>query len=51
MIVESSALVGAVDANGKSIFLGKSFTGFSNEEEKAVDGVKVSYLMVCRTRG
>lgn len=28
-----SALVGAVDASGKSIFAGKSFTGFSNAEE------------------
>jgi len=36
-----AALVGAVDANGKSIFLGKSFTGFSNEEERAVDGIKL----------
>jgi len=35
-----AALVGAVDANNKSIFLGRSFTGFSNAEEEAVDGVK-----------
>jgi len=35
-----AALIGAVDANGKSIFLGKNFTGFSNKEEEAVDGVK-----------
>jgi len=35
-----AALVGAVDTNGKSIFSGRSFTGFSNAEEKAVDGDK-----------
>jgi len=38
-------LVGAVDADGKSIFQGKSFTGFSNAEEAAVDGEKVSNLI------
>ena len=31
-----SALVGATDANGKSIFAGKEATGFSNAEEEAV---------------
>jgi len=36
----SAALVEAVDTNGKSIFLGKSFTGFSNKEEEAVQRVK-----------
>lgn len=31
----SSALVQGKDSNGKSIFAGKRFTGFSNAEEKA----------------
>ena len=31
----SSALVQGKDSNGKSIFEGKRFTGFSNAEEKA----------------
>ncbi|KAF8974301.1 ThiJ/PfpI [Flammula alnicola] len=35
-----SALVGAVDASGKSIFAGRNATGFSNAEEIAVDKVK-----------
>jgi len=35
-----SALVGAIDVNGKSIFLGKSFTGFSNKEEEIIQKVK-----------
>lgn len=35
-----SALVLARDAEGKSIFEGRKFTGFSNEEEKA-DGLPV----------
>jgi len=34
-----AALVQAVDASGKSIFLNKSFTGFSNKEEEAVHGL------------
>jgi len=36
----TAALVGAVDAEGKSIFLGRSFTGFSNAEEIAINAVK-----------
>ncbi|PPR05643.1 hypothetical protein CVT24_002869 [Panaeolus cyanescens] len=41
-----AALVGGVDANGKSIFEGRSFTGFSNAEEQAVDQVKaVPFLL------
>ncbi|KAJ7775632.1 ThiJ/PfpI [Mycena maculata] len=36
----SAALVGATDAQGKSIFAGKSATGFSNAEEIAIDKVK-----------
>jgi len=35
-----AALVGATDANGKSIFAGKAVTGFSNAEETQVDKVK-----------
>ncbi|KAJ7744495.1 ThiJ/PfpI [Mycena maculata] len=35
-----AALVGATDAQGKSIFAGKSATGFSNAEETAVGKVK-----------
>ncbi|KAL0949773.1 hypothetical protein HGRIS_009812 [Hohenbuehelia grisea] len=35
-----AALVGGVDASGKSIFAGKSFTGFSNTEEEIVGKVK-----------
>lgn len=34
------ALVGATDANGKSIFVGKPFTGFSNVEEEQVNMVQ-----------
>ncbi|KAH7908496.1 class I glutamine amidotransferase-like protein [Hygrophoropsis aurantiaca] len=34
-----AALVGATDGDGKSIFAGKPFTGFSNAEERAVDKV------------
>jgi len=40
------ALVGVVDASGKSIFAGKRFTGFSNAEEESVGKVKV-YVPVC----
>ena len=32
--------MGAVDANGESIFKGRAATGFSNAEEIAVDKVK-----------
>lgn len=39
-----SALVGATDASGKSIFAGKPCTGFSNAEEEAIDKVKVSII-------
>ncbi|KAF9482438.1 ThiJ/PfpI [Pholiota conissans] len=35
-----AALVGAVDASGKSIFAGRKFTGFSDAEEVSVDKVK-----------
>ncbi|KIP07699.1 hypothetical protein PHLGIDRAFT_105298, partial [Phlebiopsis gigantea 11061_1 CR5-6] len=35
-----AALVGAVDAQGVSIFKGRTATGFSNSEEVAVDKVK-----------
>lgn len=35
-----SALVKAVDSDGKSIFSGKSFTGFSNVEEELFGTVK-----------
>jgi hypothetical protein len=35
------ALIGAADADGKSIFSGKGATGFSNTEEEAVGMVKV----------
>ena len=36
------ALIGATDANGKSIFSGRAATGFSNTEEEAVGMVSVS---------
>lgn len=36
-----AALVGATDAEGKSIFAGKAATGFSNAEETQVGKVKV----------
>ncbi|KAJ7591895.1 class I glutamine amidotransferase-like protein [Mycena floridula] len=35
----TAALSEATDSQGKSIFVGKSFTGFSNAEEKAVNAV------------
>ena len=41
MIKILRALVGAVDAAGKSIFAGKRFTGFSNAEEDAIGDRKV----------
>lgn len=44
------ALVGATDANGKSIFVGKAFTGFSNVEEEQVNMVQVSILYMFSTR-
>ncbi|KIK59505.1 hypothetical protein GYMLUDRAFT_669460 [Collybiopsis luxurians FD-317 M1] len=37
----TAALVGATTADGKSIFAGKEFTGFSNLEEEAVGGVEI----------
>ncbi|KAJ7095332.1 ThiJ/PfpI [Mycena belliarum] len=41
-----AALVGAIDAQGKSIFAGKSATGFSNAEETAVGKLKdVPFLL------
>ncbi|KAF9055152.1 ThiJ/PfpI [Hymenopellis radicata] len=41
-----AALLNAVDAEGKSIFAGKEFTGFSNVEEVQVDAVKaVPFLL------
>lgn len=41
-----AALVGGVDASGKSIFAGRNATGFSNQEEIAVDTVKeVPFLL------
>ena len=39
--IPDRALVGGVDASGKSIFAGRNATGFSNQEEIAVDKVKV----------
>jgi len=36
-----SALVGAKDAAGRSIFEGRKFTGFSNAEEELGGGTKV----------
>ncbi|KAH8834790.1 class I glutamine amidotransferase-like protein [Flagelloscypha sp. PMI_526] len=35
-----AALVGAIDSSGTSIFKGRNFTGFSNEEEEQVQKVK-----------
>jgi len=35
----SAALVGGVDAEGKSIFAGRTATGFTNEEEILIDKV------------
>jgi len=41
-----AALTGAVDASGKSIFAGRTATGFSNEEEIQIDKVKdVPFLL------
>lgn len=40
--VFGSALVGGVDAQGQSIFAGKTFTGFSNDEENQAGKVAVS---------
>ncbi|KIJ56855.1 hypothetical protein M422DRAFT_40431 [Sphaerobolus stellatus SS14] len=36
-----AALVGVTDSNGKSIFAGRNATGFSNAEEKILDGVEL----------
>ncbi|KJA26641.1 hypothetical protein HYPSUDRAFT_132546 [Hypholoma sublateritium FD-334 SS-4] len=42
----TAALVGGVDAEGKSILLGRNATGFSNAEEIAIDAVKaVPFLL------
>ncbi|KAJ7281857.1 class I glutamine amidotransferase-like protein [Mycena rebaudengoi] len=41
-----AALVGATDAAGKSIFAGKSFTGFSNAEEEMSGGKTVPLACV-----
>ncbi|KAI0685022.1 ThiJ/PfpI [Cytidiella melzeri] len=42
----SAALVGGVDTEGKSIFAGREFTGFSNEEESIIGQVKaVPFLL------
>ncbi|KAF8076329.1 ThiJ/PfpI [Lyophyllum atratum] len=41
-----AALVGAIDPSGHSIFAGKSFTGFSNAEEQAVNKVnEIPFLL------
>ncbi|KAJ7041550.1 class I glutamine amidotransferase-like protein [Mycena alexandri] len=41
-----AALVGATDADGKSIFAGKAVTGFSNDEEIQINMVKdVPFLL------
>jgi hypothetical protein len=41
-----SALIKTVDAQGKSVFSGRHFTGFSNEEEELFGTVKVSQLLI-----
>ncbi|KAH9482967.1 Glyoxalase 3 [Psilocybe cubensis] len=47
-----AALVGGVDAQGKSIFAGRNFTGFSNEEEKQVGKVAdVPFLLEDKITG
>ncbi|PSS35493.1 hypothetical protein PHLCEN_2v1648, partial [Hermanssonia centrifuga] len=46
-----AAIVGATDSNGESIFKGKEVTGFSNDEEIAVDQVKaVPFLLEDRIK-
>ena len=46
-----AALVGAVDANGKSIFEGRAATGYTNEEEIAIDAVEdVPFLLEDRIK-
>ncbi|KAF5388258.1 hypothetical protein D9615_000365 [Tricholomella constricta] len=41
-----AALVGAVDASGRSIFAGKAFTGFSNAEEEITGkGKEIPFLL------
>ena len=42
------AFAGATDASGKSIFIGKSFTGFSNAR-RLLNSSGVSYLMLVNT--
>ncbi|KAG8717174.1 hypothetical protein FRC11_003818 [Ceratobasidium sp. 423] len=45
------ALVGVTDASGKSIFSGRNVTGFSDDEERAVDKVKdVPFLLETRIK-
>jgi len=47
-----AALVGATDAEGKSIFAGKKFTGFSNaEEEKGGTVSKIPFLLEDKIQG
>ncbi|KAI0036786.1 class I glutamine amidotransferase-like protein [Vararia minispora EC-137] len=42
----TAALAGVTDADGKSIFAGRTVTGFSNAEEEAIDRVKdVPFLL------
>lgn len=46
-----SALVGATDASGKSIFAGREATGFTNAEEEAVKAVEtIPFLVESRIR-
>jgi len=46
-----AALVAATDASGKSIFAGKTATGFSNTEEEQVDKVKdIPFLLEDRIK-
>ena len=40
-LLNDSALIGATDPSGKSIFVGKKFTGFSNAEEEIAGFTKV----------
>ncbi|KAJ7591992.1 class I glutamine amidotransferase-like protein [Mycena floridula] len=42
----TAALAGVTDSDGKSIFIGKKFTGFSNVEEESINAVKaVPFLL------
>jgi hypothetical protein len=45
-VVCCRALVGATDADGRSIFSGKAATGFSNVEEEEVGMVNVGDTLV-----